>query len=249
MAVHNRHSSKVNCKVQSQPKRCHCRRHLPPSHHLRHLLLILLQPLQQLRSHGPFHRGLALFFFSTVPLPRMRQMGINSIAYVYLSHLVNLQSSPSLCLRRVPPRSRFGFNVIPSNLGSNLTKFLATCPGCKSSHCTSRAPVSTSAFFSGTVFASMHIMPWTGTFPNFPLPFPQCMHAVQQVTACYSQRTVIFHYDFTARALVNVFVPVCRTVAMRVNPLACAVTGSSVSPYKSLRQNIGVLMKTGLGQI
>jgi hypothetical protein len=148
MAMHNRHSSsKVNPKVQSRPKRRHCRLHLPPSRCLRHLLFLLLHQLQQLHSHDPFYCGFFSLFFSDVPLPRMRQMGINSIAYVYLSHLVNLQSSSSLCSWRVPPRSRFGFNVIPSNLGLNLTKFLAPCPGCKFKYCTSRAPVRPSASF------------------------------------------------------------------------------------------------------
>jgi hypothetical protein len=118
--VHNRRSSsKVNRKVQSRPKRRHCGLHF--LRRLRHRLFLLRRQLQQLRSYGPFHSGFFSFFFSDVPLPCMRQMGINSIAYVYPSHLANLQPS-TLCSRRVPPRLRFDFNIMPLNFNFNPQK-------------------------------------------------------------------------------------------------------------------------------
>jgi hypothetical protein len=53
---------------------------------------------------------------------------------------------------------------------------------------------------------------------TFPLHFPQCVHAVWKVIACYSHLTAIFHHMISpgARALANVSVPMCRPVAMRV---------------------------------
>jgi hypothetical protein len=105
VTVHNRHNSgKVNRKVRPRPKYRHYRLHLLPSQRLRHLLFmifILLRQLQQPHSHGPFHCGLVPFFLSSVPLPRMQQMGINTVACGRLSHLVIPQSLSSLFPRRV----------------------------------------------------------------------------------------------------------------------------------------------------
>ncbi|KAG1734853.1 WD40-repeat-containing domain protein [Suillus occidentalis] len=52
------------------------------------VVFMLLCQLRQPHSHGPFHRALVLLFFSAVPLARMHQIGVNTVAHVNLSHLV-----------------------------------------------------------------------------------------------------------------------------------------------------------------
>jgi hypothetical protein len=156
MAVHNRHSSsEVNRKVQSRSKRRHWRLHLPPCQCLQHIQFILLRQLQQPRSHDPFHCGLFSFFLSAVLLPRMRQMGIQTIAYGHLFHLI-IYNHHILFVHGVSPRARFGFNVMSPNLDLNFKSPYMHVLGANS--CTAHL-VNPSVLFSGTRFVSVYTMP------------------------------------------------------------------------------------------